>query len=119
MPRLFVAFATARPVSRRGRWLMSRANLLDAKQAAKWLNITEDQLVALVYDGEISYINVGRGKKRPRRRFAEEDIEDFKERRRRREACLSTSPKSHVLPVRFPARRSSVLPLQGKQNASK
>jgi excisionase family DNA binding protein len=75
---------------------MSRgANLLDGKEAAKRLNITEDQLGALVHDGEISYINVGRGKKRPRRRYAEEDIEEFKARRRRREACLSIGLKSH------------------------
>ena len=71
------------------------AQLLDGKEAAKRLNITEDQLAALVQDGEITYINVGRGKKRPRRRYAEEDIDDFKVRRRRREAFLSGSPKTH------------------------
>jgi excisionase family DNA binding protein len=71
------------------------AQLLDGKEAAKRLNITEDQLAALVQDGEITYINVGRGKKRPRRRYAEEDIDDFKARRRRREVCLSGSPKTH------------------------
>ncbi len=70
-------------------------DLLDSKEAAHRLRITVDQLGALVHDGEISYINVGRGQKRPRRRFAEEDIEEFKERRRRREACQFTSPKSH------------------------
>jgi excisionase family DNA binding protein len=69
-------------------------NLMDGKEAAKWLKITEDQLAALVHDGEISYINTGRGKKRPRRRFAEEDLEEFKARRRRREVCLSGNPKT-------------------------
>ncbi|WP_074830398.1 MULTISPECIES: helix-turn-helix domain-containing protein [Bradyrhizobium] len=69
--------------------------LLDKKEAAKRLKITEDQLAGLVEDGEISYINTGRGKKRPRRRFTEKDLEEFVERRRRRESCLSTSPKNH------------------------
>ena len=70
------------------------AQLLDGKEAAKRLKITEDQLAALVQDGEISYINVGRGKKRPRRRYAEEDLQELIERRRRRETCLSGNPKT-------------------------
>jgi excisionase family DNA binding protein len=60
--------------------------LLTPEQAALRLSITEDQLGALTHGGEISYINVGRGKKRPRRRYAEEDIQEFLERRRKREA---------------------------------
>src|SRR5271165_2204110 len=64
---------------------MSR-DLMDSKEAARRLSITEEQLGALVQDGEISYINVGRGKKRPRRRYTEEDLAEFLERRRRREA---------------------------------
>src|SRR5205823_2559582 len=71
------------------------AQLLDGKEAAKRLNITEDQLAALVQDGELSYINVGRGKKRPRRRYTQRDLEELIERRRRREACLSGSPRTH------------------------
>ena len=69
--------------------------LLNRKQAAKKLDISEDQVTGLVLDGELSYINVGRGRKRPRMRFAEEDLEELIARRRRREAYLSTSPKSH------------------------
>jgi hypothetical protein len=72
---------------------MSR-DLLNSNETARRLRITEEQLGALVHDGEISYINVGRGKKRPRRRFTEEDIAEFLERRRRREACQSISLKS-------------------------
>jgi excisionase family DNA binding protein len=64
--------------------------LLTPEQAALRLNITEDQLSAFTHDGEIAYINVGRGKKRPRRRYAEDDIMEFLERRRRREVpCQS------------------------------
>jgi excisionase family DNA binding protein len=70
---------------------MSR-DLLNSKEAARRLNITTDQLTALVQDGEISYINVGRGMKRPRRRYAEEDLADFLERRRGRE-CRSIETK--------------------------
>src|ERR1700727_2208023 len=69
-------------------------DLMDGKEAARRLNITEDQLCALVQDGEISYINVGRGKKRPRRRYTEEDLQELIERRRRREACLSGNPET-------------------------
>jgi excisionase family DNA binding protein len=66
-------------------------SLLTPQEAARRLNITEDQLSAFAQDGEIAYINVGRGKKWPRRRYEEDDIRDFLERRRRREAaCLST-----------------------------
>lgn len=59
--------------------------LLTPEQAAARLTITEDHLRALVANGAIGYINVGLGKKRPRRRFTEADIDDFIERRRGRE----------------------------------
>ena len=60
--------------------------LFDSKEAAADLRITVDQLLKFVHDGEIGYVNVGRGRKRPRYRFRRDDLEDFKERRRRREA---------------------------------
>jgi excisionase family DNA binding protein len=92
--------------------------LFTPEQAALRLNITEDQLSALTQDGEIAYINVGRGKKRPRRRFTEPDLNDFVERRRKRETpCQSTKtrgrPITHSIsstPVSgFMARRSARL----------
>lgn len=61
------------------------SRLLTPEQAALRLNITNDQLSALTKDGEIAYINVGRGKKRPRRRYKEEFINEFEARRTRRE----------------------------------
>jgi len=61
------------------------------KEQAARLKITVEQLAALTADGEIGYINVGRGKKRPRRRYTPEDEQEFLDRRRRREVCLSTS----------------------------
>ena len=70
--------------------------LLVIGQAAAYLGITEDQVAGFVQDGELSYINVGRGKKRARYRFTIPDLQAFIEHRRRREVlCRSTSPKGH------------------------
>ncbi len=69
--------------------------LLMIDQAAAYLGITDDQVAAFVADGELSYINLGRGKKRARYRFTIPDLQAFIEHRRRREVfCRSTSPKS-------------------------
>jgi excisionase family DNA binding protein len=70
--------------------------LLMTGQAAAYLGITDDQVAAFVQDGELNYINVGRGKKRARYRFTIPDLQEFIERRRRREVlCRSTSQKGH------------------------
>src|SRR4051794_32927192 len=99
-------------------YLMSpQLALLTHPETAQRLGITEEQLTAFVQDGEIAYINVGRGKKRPRRRYTEQDISEFLERRRRREACLSiatsvrltTSSISRSTVIGFMARRSARL----------
>jgi|SRR5215467_6831026 len=58
--------------------------LFPPKEAAKRLNVSVDQLQGFVRDGELTYVNMGRGKKKIRRMFAESDISDFIERRRRR-----------------------------------
>jgi excisionase family DNA binding protein len=68
--------------------------LYTTKQAAAELQVSIRQVRGLVHDGELRYINVSRGKKKPRMRFADEDIAEFKERRRRRETCLSGAIKS-------------------------
>src|ERR1700682_1236937 len=76
--------------------MSSGAQLFDLKQAAKKLDIAEEQARGLVQDGELQFINVGRGKKRPRMRFTEADLDEMTERRRRKsEPCLSTNRKSH------------------------
>ena len=66
------------------------------REAAEQLHITTEQLRGFVHDGELRYVNVGRGKKRDRMMFKAVDIEDFVERRTRRRVapCLSTNPKS-------------------------
>src|SRR5215469_14598733 len=64
------------------------------KQAAERLQTSVEQLTGFVRDGELKYVNLGRGKKRPRRMFTDDDLDEFIERRKRREAtgglCLST-----------------------------
>lgn len=104
--------------------MASSDSLLTPKQAADRLTITVDQLSGLVQDGEITYINVGRGKKRPRRRYTIPDLDDFEERRRRREACQFTRPKSRPSistiskseVVGFTARRNALLEKKRKNS---
>jgi excisionase family DNA binding protein len=73
--------------------------LLTAKEAAEELNITEEQVRRFVRDGMLTYINVGRGEKRPRMRFDRStDIEQFKQKQRSKEMrpCpASTKTRSH------------------------
>jgi excisionase family DNA binding protein len=72
------------------------AKLNTLKQAARKLGISDDQVRGLVQDGELQYINTGRGKKRPRMKFTDADLDEFIERRRRKNTpCLSTNRKSH------------------------
>ena len=95
--------------------------LLTLDQAAAYLNITDDQVAAFVADGTLDYINVGRGKKRPRYRFTKQDLDAFIERRRQKEVpCLSTrSRTSPYLPLRLPTQRSSVSRLDGLHNSQR
>jgi hypothetical protein len=73
--------------------------LLLPPQAADKLNVTIEQLMGFVLDGELRYVNTGRGKKRPRYAFTDVDINELIERRQTREVpCPSTSQKS---PRRF------------------
>jgi predicted site-specific integrase-resolvase len=65
------------------------------KSAAQALGVSVKTLNGFVRDGEIRYIDVGRGKKEIRRMFTDEDLEEFKQRRARREVpCQSTSTKT-------------------------
>src|SRR5258705_4043692 len=95
------------------------AELFDRKQAAKKLDISEDQVTGLVLDGELRYINVGRGKKRSRMRFTDEDLDDLIERRQRGNHVCLQAQKVTVLPVRFLVRPSSVSRLDGTHNSQR
>jgi hypothetical protein len=59
--------------------------LYAAKETAAILGITETQLLEFVRHGELSYIDVGRGRLKPRRRFQQDDIDKFLAARRRTE----------------------------------
>ena len=75
---------------------MSSSSLSDTKQAASYLKVTVEQIRGFVDDGELIFINVGRGKKRPRMRFAQEDLDRFIDSRRQKSnpPCLSTKRKN-------------------------
>jgi excisionase family DNA binding protein len=72
------------------------AKLFDLKRAARKLGISEDQTRGLIEDGELQFINLGRGKKRPRMRFTDADLDELIERRRGKiTPCLSTNRRNH------------------------
>jgi hypothetical protein len=66
------------------------------EQAAEFLQCSPKQVHAHAKSGELRYVDIGRGSKRPRRRFTDADLIDFAERRSRRETptCQSTSLKA-------------------------
>jgi len=65
------------------------------RSAANWLGVSVKTLRGLVQDGELRYVNVGRGKKNIRRMFADEDLQDFKKRRTTMDApCQSIGTKT-------------------------
>lgn len=65
--------------------------LLTPDEAAKALGMSRRTLDEHTRNGEISYINIGRGLKRKRAKYDPVDLERFKERRRRTDACRSTA----------------------------
>lgn len=69
--------------------------LLTMQQTADQLGISIRTLREHVKHGEITYIAMGRGEQRQRRMFDQSDIDAFKERRRRIDACPSTPLKAH------------------------
>jgi excisionase family DNA binding protein len=95
---------------------MGMVELLTLREAAQRLKITPEQVAALVHDGEISYVNVGRGRKRPRMRFTHQDIHGFIERRTRRDVpCPSTSLKNP--PITASTSGSEVIGFMARRNA--
>jgi excisionase family DNA binding protein len=101
--------------------------LFDLKEAAKRLGASVDHVRALVDDGRLRYINIGRGEKRPRYRFTEADLNEFVEANRAREEAPCPSSRSRKVGITnstlcsvgigFTAQRNARL--EKKQNASK
>ena len=79
--------------------------LFTPKEAAAILGVTEDQLRQFVRHGEMSYIAVGRGPKKMRRMFEQEDIDKFIAGRRRKDQW----PKYPGPSKRAQGRRSSAI----------
>ncbi|NTG98893.1 helix-turn-helix domain-containing protein [Agrobacterium rhizogenes] len=62
--------------------------LLTPEEAANRLSISQRQLRDLTDEGLLRWINIGLGKKRPTRRYTDEDVDAFIEERSQR--CRST-----------------------------
>ena len=60
--------------------------LLTPRQAAARLNCSQKTLTSHVKDGNLRYVNIGLGSKKPRRMFTDADISDFITRRTQRDA---------------------------------
>jgi hypothetical protein len=85
-------------MSRTARKLASmepEGQLLSLPKAAEHLGLSDKTLREHVRAGDIRYVLIGQGRKRKHRMFASEDLAEFVESRRRRDAkCQSTSPLS-------------------------
>jgi excisionase family DNA binding protein len=92
------------------------AKLLTPAEAADTLGVSVKTLVGHIKDGELRYINVGRGGKKPRRMFDLTDLSDFKERRTRRESpCRSIN--RNALPSTITTSRCEVIAFTALRNA--
>jgi excisionase family DNA binding protein len=91
--------------------------LLTAAEAAARLSITVEQLIAHVEDGALRYINVGRGKKRPRYRFSPSDLEEFKATRSTLENACPSSSRKNQRPTTGTASKSNVVGFTALRNA--
>jgi hypothetical protein len=66
--------------------------LLTAAQAAAKLNCSIKTLLAHVDAGELKYVTIGRGTKRPRKKFTVGDLDEFIANQTRKDSpCLSTA----------------------------
>jgi hypothetical protein len=91
--------------------------LLTRHQAAKVLKITPDQVSGLAQDGKLRYVNVGRGKKRPSRRYTQADLADYIEANRQRDVTPCLSINRNVRPSTATTLRSEVIGFAARRNA--
>ena len=74
---------------------MMSTQLRSPQSAAERLGVSVKTLNGYVRDGELRYINVGRGTKKLRRKFTDEDLEELIQRRAQRDVpCQSTSTRT-------------------------
>ncbi|MGF7161250.1 excisionase family DNA binding protein [Rhodoligotrophos appendicifer] len=75
---------------------MTAPMLMTPKEAAGRLAISEDLLREHVHRGDIKSVIIGHGQRRPRRRFTEQDLQDFIEARRGVDIWASTKTKERA-----------------------
>jgi hypothetical protein len=76
--------------------------LYDVAGAAVRLDITEEKVRTFVRNGDLKFINVGHGSKRPRYRFTDSDINELIEKRRQ---TLSADAIRHKIAMATDARQ--------------
>lgn len=99
---------------------------IGAGETARLLGFDEKTLRAHVREGNIRYLSVGFGEKRPRREFRLADILEFLERMSRRE-CPSTAPRtrrsttstSSSEVIGFTARREALIAARRKPSSGR
>jgi excisionase family DNA binding protein len=88
------------------------SDLITPKEAAKRLRVSIETLAGLAHDGELVYVNVGRGRQRVRMMFTQQDLEEFIDRRKRGAAVNPSSTN-----LGFSARRRARLQERAEANA--
>ena len=73
-PREEFEYWDSKPTKRRKRKARAADGLYDMPGAAQRLNTTRDKVRAFVTSGQLKFINIGLGQKRPRYRFSETDF---------------------------------------------
>jgi excisionase family DNA binding protein len=103
--------------SRRKLQTMVPGGLLTLAEAAARLHVTAEKVRTYVRDGELQYINVGHGTKRPRYRFSDTDIDELIEQRKRRDVpCQFSKPKSRASSIGTTS-KSTVIGFTAQRNA--
>src|SRR4051794_3004174 len=95
---------------------MMSTPLRSPKSAADRLGVSVKTLQGYVSDGELRYISVGRGTKKVRRKFTDEDLDEFIHRRAQRDmpcqsigirTARSTTSTSNTRVIAFTALRGA------------
>src|SRR6266581_8213548 len=105
-----------KPAAPRVRFPIANGLRTPAEAAAR-LQISAKQLRAFVRSGELRYVNVGRGSKKPRIRFTDADLTEFIAARTQRNnpPCPSTNLRTRR--TTFMTSSSEVIGFQARRNA--
>jgi hypothetical protein len=86
-------------------------------EAAERLHCSIKSVLAHVAAGELRYVAIGQGRKRPRKMFTDSDLDQFIENRTRKDAGLCPSSKTHVRRSTDTASKSCVIAFTARRNA--